>query len=52
MIRTVLQVPALANADGPYGEPCAWIGAYDSFLGYMAGVLPLLTAGQKGFEPL
>ena len=27
-------------------------GPYDSLLGYMAGVLPLLKAGQKGFEPL
>jgi hypothetical protein len=30
----------------------AWIGEYDSFLGYMAGVLPLLKAGQQGFGPL
>jgi CRISPR-associated endonuclease/helicase Cas3 len=37
---------------GPGGELWAWIGKYDSFLGYMAGVLPLLKAGQKGFEPL
>jgi CRISPR-associated endonuclease/helicase Cas3 len=34
------------------GELWAWIGAYDTFLGYMAGVLPLLKAGQRGFEPL
>lgn len=34
------------------GELWAWIGEYDSFLGYMAGILPLLKAGQKGFEPL
>ena len=34
------------------GELWAWIGEYDSFLGYMAGVLPLLNAGEKGFEPL
>jgi hypothetical protein len=34
------------------GEFWAWIGKYDSFLGYMAGVLPLLKAGQAGFEPL
>ena len=33
-------------------ELWAWIGNYDSFLGYMAGVLPLLTANQKGFESL
>lgn len=25
---------------------------YNSFLGYMAGLLPLLKAGQKGFELL
>jgi CRISPR-associated endonuclease/helicase Cas3 len=29
-----------------------WNLEYDSFLGYMAGVLPLLKAGEKGFEPL
>jgi CRISPR-associated endonuclease/helicase Cas3 len=29
-----------------------WNLEYNSFLGYMAGVLPLLKAGQKGFEPL
>ena len=34
------------------GELWAWTGPYDNFLGYMAGVLPLLTAGEKGFEPL
>jgi hypothetical protein len=34
------------------GELWAWIGAYDNFLGYMAGVLPLLRAGQEGIEPL
>lgn len=33
-------------------ELWAWIGDYNPFLGYMAGVLPLLKAGQKGFEPL
>ncbi len=27
-------------------------GPHDNFLGYMAGVLPLLKAGQKGFDPL
>lgn len=37
---------------GPGGELWAWIGPYDGFLGYMAGVLPLLRAGEKGFEPL
>jgi CRISPR-associated endonuclease/helicase Cas3 len=29
-----------------------WNLEYDSFLGYMAGVLPLLKAGKNGFEPL
>ena len=33
-------------------ELWAWTGPYDKFLGYMAGVLPLLKAGEKGFEPL
>ncbi|MEO8428619.1 MAG: CRISPR-associated endonuclease Cas3'' [Verrucomicrobiota bacterium] len=37
---------------GHDGELWAWIGAYDNFVGYMAGVLSLLKAGQKGFEPL
>jgi CRISPR-associated endonuclease/helicase Cas3 len=37
---------------GHGGELWAWIGGYDSFLGYMAGVLPLLKAGSTGFEPL
>jgi CRISPR-associated endonuclease/helicase Cas3 len=37
---------------GHGGELWAWIGEYDSFLGYMAGVLPLLKVGQEGFEPL
>ena len=37
---------------GSDGELWAWVGKYDSFLGYMAGVLPLLKAGAKGFEPL
>jgi len=37
---------------GPNGELWAWIGKYDGFLGYMAGVLDLLRTGQKGFEPL
>jgi CRISPR-associated endonuclease/helicase Cas3 len=37
---------------GHDGELWSWIGKYDSFLGYMAGVLPLLNAGQKGFEPM
>jgi len=34
---------------GPDGELWAWIGGYDSFFGYMAGVLPLFKAGQSGF---
>jgi CRISPR-associated endonuclease/helicase Cas3 len=29
-----------------------WNLGYDSVLGYMAGVLPLLKAGRQGFEPL
>ena len=29
-----------------------WVGNYDKFLGYMAGILPLLKAGARGFEPL
>ena len=37
---------------GHGGELWAWIGEYDSFLGYRAGVLPLLKVGQEGFEPL
>lgn len=37
---------------GHEGELWAWIGEYTPFLGYMAGILPLLKAGQKGFEPL
>lgn len=37
---------------GPNDELWAWVGKYDGFLGYMAGVLDLLNAGQKGFEPL
>lgn len=34
------------------GDLWAWTGAYDSFVGYMAGVIPLLKAGQKGFDTL
>ena len=37
---------------GPGGELWAWIGTYDGFVGYMAGVLPLLEADKAGFEPL
>ena len=37
---------------GHDGELWAWIGEYNSFLGYMAGVLSLLKAGKSGFEPL
>lgn len=31
-------------------ELWAWVGEYSPFLGYMAGVLPLLKAGQQGFD--
>lgn len=37
---------------GPDGELWAWIGDYDSFLGYMAWVIRLLKVSQTGFEPL
>lgn len=37
---------------GPDGELWAWIGKYDSFLGYMAWVVEKLKAGPIGFEPL
>jgi CRISPR-associated endonuclease/helicase Cas3 len=37
---------------GPGSELWAWIGKYDSFLGYMAWVVEALKAGEKGFEPL
>ncbi len=37
---------------GHDGELWAWIGEYNSFLGYMAGVMPLLKAGKMGFDPL
>lgn len=30
----------------------AWIGEYNPFVGSKAGVMPLLQAGGKGFEPL
>lgn len=33
-------------------ELWAWVGAYDTFLGYMAGLLPLLKLGTKGIDPL
>jgi CRISPR-associated endonuclease/helicase Cas3 len=33
-------------------ELWAWIGAYDNFLGYMAGMMPLLNAREKGLEAL
>jgi CRISPR-associated endonuclease/helicase Cas3 len=33
-------------------EIWAWIGEYNSCIGYMAGVLKLLKAGKTGFEPL
>lgn len=37
---------------GPDGELWAWIGTYDSFLGYMAWVIESLKAGRTGLEPL
>jgi hypothetical protein len=37
---------------GHDGEVWAWIGEYNSFLGYMAGILPLIQAAREGFEPL
>jgi len=37
---------------GHSDELWAWIGDYDNFLGYMAGVLPLLKAGKTGLEPV
>jgi hypothetical protein len=37
---------------GSDGDLWAWTGPYDSFVGYMAGVIPLLKAGQKGFDTL
>jgi CRISPR-associated endonuclease/helicase Cas3 len=37
---------------GTDNELWAWIGEYDEFLGYMAGVLHLLKSSEKGFEPL
>ena len=37
---------------GHDGEIWAWVGEYNSFLGYMAGVILLLRAGQTGFGPL
>ena len=37
---------------GQDGELWAWIGNYDSFVGYMAWVIKSLKVGQVGFEPL
>jgi hypothetical protein len=37
---------------GRAGEMWAWVGKYDSFLGYMAWVVEALKAGERGFEPL
>ena len=37
---------------GHDGELWAWIGKYDSFLGYMAWVIEALKAGDTGFGPL
>jgi CRISPR-associated endonuclease/helicase Cas3 len=33
-------------------ELWAWIGAYDDFIGYMAGMLPLLKAKQSGLAAI
>ena len=41
-------LPEVPGLPGVY----SWNLEYNPFLGYMAGVLPLLKAGQKGFEPL
>lgn len=41
-------LPELRGLPGVY----RWNLEYNSFLGYMAGVLPLLKSGSKGFEPL
>lgn len=41
-------LPELRGLPGVY----RWNLEYDSFLGYMAGVLRLLKAGKAGFEPL
>lgn len=30
----------------------AWLGEYDKFIGYMAGVIPLLKAGVSGLDPI
>ena len=32
-----------------YEDLRKWTLAYDTFLGYMAGVLPLMDGGQQGF---
>jgi len=45
-------VAGLLKSIGDAGELWAWIGGYDSFIRYIAGVLPLLRAGEKGFELL
>ena len=37
---------------GANGELWAWIGKYDSFLGYMAWVIEALETRKNGFEPL
>lgn len=41
-------LPELRGLPGVY----RWNLGYDPFLGYMAGVLPLLKAGRAGLEPL
>jgi hypothetical protein len=41
------------NPIGPDEQLWAWTGQnYNSFLGYMADILPLLKAGRTGFDPL
>ena len=44
-------LPLLRELRGQ-SEVYRWNLEYNSFLGYMAGVLPLLEAGRMGFEPL
>ncbi|MDD5502832.1 MAG: CRISPR-associated protein [Candidatus Thermoplasmatota archaeon] len=49
MWTTKIRELALVNVDG-YAEVYKWTAPYDpDFLGYMAGVLPLVYAGQDGF---
>jgi len=49
MWTTKIRELALVNVDG-YAEIYKWTAPYDpDFLGYMAGVIPLIYAGQDGF---